>query len=75
MRRLITALLLIGFLLLVAGVVTSAQQSGSGIFGRRDTANRVICYQVRPESDYLSCVYIPPDGTQVNVPQGTGGNT
>lgn len=77
MRRLVTALILVVVLLLIVAVasVAPAQTTGAHIFGRRDTANNVICYQARAESDYLSCVYVPPDGTQVNLPRGEGGTT
>lgn len=69
MRRLITVAVLIIGLFLGAALLAAQDTSVPSIFGRRDTQNHVICYSARPGSDFLSCVYVPPDGTQVNGPQ------
>jgi hypothetical protein len=68
-RRLWTVVALIGLLLVTAAMMSGAQGVVSSIFGRRDAANHVICYSAREGSDFLSCVYVPPDGTQVHLPQ------
>lgn len=74
MRRLWTVVGLIALLLVTAAMLGKAQGLPTGIFGRRDVQNHVLCYSAREGSDFLSCVYVPPDGTAVREQRLPGTN-
>lgn len=79
MRRLITALILIALLITVAAVNIAAAPAPtptSPLYIRWDRGNNVLCYSPNAQFDVaLSCVYIPPDGVQVNLPKPGPGTT
>lgn len=72
MRRLITVITLIIGLLVATATLGSQSDQLPPMIGRVDRNNNVICYSITRQSEHLSCVHIPRDGVQVNVPKPNG---
>lgn len=69
MRRLYTTLALLFAILTLPIIVHAASaEPQTTLYIRWDKANSVLCYSPNLEFTALSCVYIPPDGVQVNLP-------